>query len=197
MFGVSACHLPDDSLLARFGGPSDYRDCFVREVAGEVTLEQYIERFYCSLAFRPERIVLGLMGRNASNEDARKLARGETDRFGVWEVIGRRSADRKGDRPPAGPEGRGDRSAGSEAEPPKAGQPLRETKTPLEAKSNRLDEILLESKGTGTASWLSTQPAGDKTKLLFGSWVGNLEQSGWRIMQRPHQYYSQALLGWC
>ncbi|TNE57181.1 MAG: hypothetical protein EP341_04230 [Sphingomonadales bacterium] len=150
MLGVSACDVPAGSLLAQFGGPGDYRDCFVREVAGEVTLEQFVERFYCSMAFRPERIVLGLIGRKASNEDARKLARGETDRFGVWEVVERRE-----------------------------------------------NQILLESRGTGTASWLSTQPAGDKTKLLFGSWVGNLEQSGWRIMQRPHQWYSQVLLSGC
>ena len=80
MFDVSACEVPESSLLTQFGGPEDYRDCFCREVAGEVTLEQYIERFYCSMAFRPERIVLGLMGRGASNEDARKLARGERGR---------------------------------------------------------------------------------------------------------------------
>lgn len=169
MFNVSACHLPEDSLLAQFGGHGDYRDCFCREVAGNVSLPEYIERFYCSMAFRPERMVLGLMGRRASSEDARKLARGEINRFGVWEVVERRE-----------------------------------------------NEILLESKGTGTASWLAVEPVafkqrsgsaekdssssaaiGKQTRLLFGSWVGNLEQSGWRIMQRPHQYYSRVLLSRC
>jgi hypothetical protein len=95
MFGVSACELPEDSLIAQFGGPGDYRDCFCREVAGTVTLPEYIERFYCSMAFRPERLVLGLLGRGASNEDARELARGEINRFGVWEMVEGRSATRK------------------------------------------------------------------------------------------------------
>ncbi len=207
MAGITACEVPEGSLLAGFGGPEDYRDCFCREVSGTVSLPEFIERFYCSMAFRPERVVLGLMGRGASDADARTLARGETDRFGVWEVVERRSAhlsglvaehgerpaSRKGGveaegadgrrppaRPPAGPEGRGDRSADA----------LRTTKT-------QTDEILLLSKGTGTASWLSVEPLEGKTRLLFGSWVGNLEQSGWRFMAKPHQIYSRMLLGGC
>lgn len=187
---VTACDVPEGSLLAGFGGPQDYRDCFAREVAGEVTLADYIERFYCSAAFRPERMVLGLIGSNASSSDARAVARGETDRFAVWEVIGRRPGDRKGassssseaigqqERPPAGPQGRGDRSADA----------LRTPKTREDT------EILLLSKDTNTASWLSVQPLPQSTRLLFGSWVGNLEQSWWRFMATPHQWYSRVLL---
>jgi hypothetical protein len=158
MAGVTACDVPEGSLLAAFGGPQDYRDCFAREVAGTVTLEEFIERFYCSMAFRPERMVLGLIGRGASNADAQALARRQADAIAVWKVVERRE-----------------------------------------------DEILLESRGTGTASWLAVEPlpagpaaTGQKiprTRLLFGSWVGNLEQSGWRVMRRPHQWYSRFLLG--
>jgi hypothetical protein len=158
MAGVTACDVPEGSLLAAFGGPQDYRDSFCREVAGTVTLTEFVERFYCSAAFRPERIVLDLIGRGASSADVRAMARGQADAIAVWKVVERRE-----------------------------------------------DEILLESKGTGTASWLAVealQPgfeAADaktpRTRLLFGSWVGNLEQSGWRVMQRPHQWYSRFLLG--
>ncbi|MBO6527514.1 hypothetical protein [Erythrobacter sp.] len=158
MAGVTACDVPEGSLLAAFGGPQDYRDCFCREVAGTVTLTEFIERFYCSTAFRPERIVLGLIGRGASSADVRALAHGQADAIAVWKVVERRE-----------------------------------------------DEILLESRGTGTASWLavgSLHPGAEavsartpRTRLLFGSWVGNLEQSGWRVMQRPHQWYSRFLLG--
>lgn len=112
---VSACEVPEGSLLATYGGPQDYRDCFVREVPGEVSLAQYIERFYSSMVFAPERIVLGFVGRakgwDASADAIRALARGDADRFGAWEVVERRSglvaehgerpASRKGDRPPA------------------------------------------------------------------------------------------------
>ena len=61
MTKVIACDVPEGSLLAAFGGQrdekaQDYRDCFYRDVPGEVTLGEYIERFYCSAAFRPERL---------------------------------------------------------------------------------------------------------------------------------------------
>ncbi len=147
---VRAVAVPEGSLLAGFGGPDDYRDAFCREVPGTVSLEQLIERFYCSAVFRPERLVLGLLGRGASNADARVLARGEADGIAVWQVVGRSDT-----------------------------------------------EVLLESKDTGTASWLAVEPCAAGTKLLFGSWVGNLNDSGWRFMLHPHRWYSRVLLAVC
>lgn len=147
MGSVRQVEVQPDSLLARYGSAQDYRDCFAREVAGNVTLEQFIERFYCSAAFRPERFVLGLFGRGANNADACALARGETDRFAVWKLV---------ERSPTA--------------------------------------ILLHSKDTGTASWLAVEAGADATTLYFGSWVGNLGQSGWRFMQQAHVMYSSVLL---
>jgi hypothetical protein len=140
--------VPSDSLLANFGGQQDYRDCFVRELPSEVTLPQFLERFYRSPAFRPEALILSLLGRNALAESARRLAQGEQDRFGVWRVVQRQE-----------------------------------------------QEILLESKSTGTASWFAVEPTDQGTRLYFGSWVGNLDQSGWRSMQKAHVFYSHLLLG--
>ena len=160
---VRAIAVPEGSLLAGFGGPDDYRDAFAREVAGTVSLEQFIERFYCSMAFRPERWVLGLIGRGASNADASALARGEADGIAVWEVVER-----------------------SEARPSSS-----------DAVGPTRSEILLESKDTGTASWLAVEAGETGTKLLFGSWVGSLNDSGWRFMFHPHQWYSRLLLGGC
>ncbi len=139
--------VPSDSLLAKFGGQQDYRDCFVRELPIVVTLPQFLERFYRSLAFRPEALILSLLGRNAMAESARRLAHGEHDRFGVWQVVEREE-----------------------------------------------QEILLESKSTGTASWFAVEPTERGTRLYFGSWVGNLEQSGWRSLQTAHVFYSRVLL---
>lgn len=161
MRNVRAIAVPRGSLLAAFGGPDDYRDAFVRDVPGEFSLEQFIERFYSSAAFGPERVVLGLLGRSASRSEIRALACGEADRLAVWEVVER---------------------------------------TPT--------EILLESTDTGTASWLAVEPvpasddratgqAGTSTRLLFGSWVGGVEQTGWRFMLQPHRWYSVALLAGC
>ncbi|MEL1252090.1 hypothetical protein [Aurantiacibacter gilvus] len=148
MRGVRAIAVPEDSLLAGFGGSEDYRDAFCREVPGAVSLEQFIERFYCSMVFWPERLVLSLIGRGASSADARALARGEVDRIAVWEVVERTDT-----------------------------------------------AILLESKDTGTASWLAVEATTAGTNLLFGSWVGSLNDSGWKFMLHPHQWYSYVLLG--
>ncbi|QUL37018.1 hypothetical protein [Erythrobacter sp. JK5] len=148
MADISSTTVPEQSLLAQFGGAGDYRDCFVRDVAGTVSLAEFIERFYCSAAFRPERLVLGLMGRGESNADARAVARGEADRFAVWRVVERRET-----------------------------------------------EALLEARETGTASWFAVEPLGNGTRLCFGSWVGNLEQSGWKALLRLHVWYSRFLLG--
>jgi len=90
MAEIIVCDVPTDSLLAGFGSADNYRDCFARNVPDEVGLSEFIERFYCSMAFRPERLLLSLIRRGANNADARALARGEVDRFAAWNVIERR-----------------------------------------------------------------------------------------------------------
>lgn len=151
---VTAIAVPPDSLLAGFGGPESYRDCFMREVPGTVTLPEFIERFYGSAPFLPERIVLKLLGRKASRADAARLARGEAKAFGAWKLVERRDAEQ------------GARS-----------------------------EILLESRETGTASWFAVEPSENGTRLMFGSWVGTIDQSGWRALEALHVLYSRVLLG--
>ena len=167
MSSVTQIDVPPGSLLAGFGSAADYRDCFAREVPGDVDLAQFIERFYCSMVFRPERLTLRLIGRGASNEDAARLAAGKADGIALWQVVERRET-----------------------------------------------EILLQASRTGTASWLavealpsssealgpdktpsSSAAAGQKTRLLFGSWVKGIDQSGWKAMLVPHVWYSRLLLG--
>jgi hypothetical protein len=46
------------------------------------------------------------------------------------------------------------------------------------------------------ARWRAVEPTQRTTRLRFGSWIGNLDQSGWRFIQRPHRWYSRVLLGW-
>ncbi|MEO1221334.1 MAG: hypothetical protein AAFY42_08290 [Pseudomonadota bacterium] len=98
MAKVTEIPVPEGSLLAQFGPPpgltaEPYRDCWSRTEPGEVTLEQFIERFYCSRTFRPERMLLGLIGRGGSSEDARRLARGEVQSFAAWNVVERRERE--------------------------------------------------------------------------------------------------------
>ncbi|AWW73496.1 hypothetical protein CD351_03525 [Erythrobacter sp. KY5] len=160
MSKVTACDVPEGSLLAQFGDASDYRDCFWRDVPGEVTLAQLIERFYSSMAFLPERLILKALRTPAGRADIRALASGETDRFGAWKLVERREARS---------------SSGSVAQ------------------TNA--QVLLESKDTSTASWFCVEPMGGGSRLYFGSWVGGIDQSGWRAVLSAHVWYSRVLLG--
>ena len=159
MSAVTQCDVPEGSLLARYGGESDYRDAFCREVEGAVELPEFIERFYRSGSFLPERMVLHALTRNASSADARAIARGEAEEFGVWRMVER-----------------SDLSSSSAAV------------------GRRNAEALLESKDTGTASWFAVEPCESGTRITFGSWVGNLDQSGWKALQGAHVWYSKRLL---
>lgn len=87
---VQPIDVPAGSLLAAFGKAEDYRDCFARTVEGAVSLDAFIERFYCSMAFQPERLALSLIGRGASNDDARAVASGKAETFAAWDVMERR-----------------------------------------------------------------------------------------------------------
>ncbi|MEO1189250.1 MAG: hypothetical protein AAFW60_09255 [Pseudomonadota bacterium] len=193
MAKVTACDVPEGSLLAEFGGPGDYRDCFMREVPNtngrDVSLADFIERFYGSAAFLPERGLLKLLGTRASRADARALARGEADRFGAWKLVERREHNVEDEVAEHGPEG----SARATARP--QAREGRGNRSADALRKKRLTEILLHSKDTNTASWFAVEPLQGGSRLLFGSWVGGIEQSGWRAMLRAHVWYSKVLLG--
>ena len=91
MSKVSACPVPEGSLLAGFGEPGDYRDCFQKSIPRSVALPELICRFYCSPAFRPERLALSLIGKGASNVDAEALSAGSVESFAAWHVVERRA----------------------------------------------------------------------------------------------------------
>lgn len=67
-----------------------YADCFAADVAESVSLAAYVEAFYTSSAFKCERLVLTLLvAKPSSDADARRLARGEAERFAAWRVEAR------------------------------------------------------------------------------------------------------------
>src|SRR3990170_6794867 len=93
MPAIQARPLPPDSLLARHSRPGDRTDCFTIDVPGTVGLEAFVEAFYTSRGFLPERLVLYLVGRGASAADARALAQGGADRFAAWQVEARATSE--------------------------------------------------------------------------------------------------------
>lgn len=89
MPAVRPCDVPPQSLLHAYQVGPGFADCYVVDVPGYVSPSAFIEAFYTSPLFRIERALLGLLaGRPASDEDARQLAAGRTERFSAWRVEG-------------------------------------------------------------------------------------------------------------
>ncbi len=87
---IEAVALPSDAQLGRYEGLGGYTDCFVATVAGRFTQADYIEAFYTTALFKLERLALALLvARPSTDDEARRLATGETDRFAAWTVEAR------------------------------------------------------------------------------------------------------------
>jgi hypothetical protein len=82
--------LPAHALLARYEGTGAYTDCHALAVDGRVPMAAYVEAFYTSPAFKPERWLLGVvLGRRANDADAAALAAGHVETFSAWRVEAR------------------------------------------------------------------------------------------------------------
>lgn len=82
--------LPEAALLQRYRAAGAHTDCYAAEVAGEIPLEVFIGAFYNSWAFRPERVLLGLLlGMKAGPAEVAALAEGRSERFSAWTVEAR------------------------------------------------------------------------------------------------------------
>lgn len=88
---IMARDLPDDALLQRYAqDPKTYTDCLTRDVAGVVNLETYVAAFYASRLFKVERVLLGwILGRPATDAQAKDMVEGHTNAFSGWTVEGR------------------------------------------------------------------------------------------------------------
>ncbi len=82
---------PDDALITPFvTKEKHYTDAFMVDVAGPVTLPEFIQSFYTTPLFRAERLVLRVLAKAPSTRtDVDALADGASDRFAVWQVNGR------------------------------------------------------------------------------------------------------------
>ena len=92
MTSIRACELPPDALLGKYQGAGAYADCYVSEIAGQVTQAEYVEAFYTTAVFKLERLILRLVvSRPSTDMQARELAAGNASNFAAWSVEGRDS----------------------------------------------------------------------------------------------------------
>jgi hypothetical protein len=81
---ITRRELPPEALLRKYAAKGAYTDCFATEVDVRVTFAAYVEAFYTSAAFRPERLLLALIGKGSNDADARALAHEQSETFAAW-----------------------------------------------------------------------------------------------------------------
>lgn len=87
MSAVESCEVPANSLLRSYKDGDGYADCYVAEIQGSVTQQDFIEAFYTSPLFKIERTILKyLASKPASDAEARLLAAGKAASFSAWKI---------------------------------------------------------------------------------------------------------------
>jgi len=87
---VASCQLPADALLGRYADDGGFTDCYHADLDQPVTLDRYVEAFYCGGLIRIERLLIGMfLSRPSSRLQVRQLARGQIDGFAAWRVEAR------------------------------------------------------------------------------------------------------------
>jgi len=90
MADIHAYELPATALLRPYCEGGGYADCYATEIARPVSHAAFVEAFYTTPLFKLERLILALLlGRPASDAQARELADGRLDSFAAWTVEGR------------------------------------------------------------------------------------------------------------
>lgn len=90
MASIQACDLPDDALLRKYLREGVYTDCYVTELARDVSHAEYVEAFYTTAIFRLERQLLSwFVARPSSDAQAAELASGKLAAFAAWTVEAR------------------------------------------------------------------------------------------------------------
>lgn len=87
MLSVQPSPLPPASLLLRYKTAHGFADCYMIEVPGTITQEQFVEAFYTSPLFKIERTILKYaVSKPSTDDDARALASGKVKQFSAWIV---------------------------------------------------------------------------------------------------------------
>lgn len=87
---IERCEQPGRSLLRRYLGGGAHTDCYVTEIARQVTHAEYVAAFYTTLVFRLERLILAwLVDRPSTDAQAEALACGTLESFAAWTVEAR------------------------------------------------------------------------------------------------------------
>jgi hypothetical protein len=87
MSSIQRCELPQAALLRRYQREGAYADCYVTDVAGQISHAAFVEAFYTTWLFKVEaRLLAWLVAKPSTDAQARQLATGATETFAAWSV---------------------------------------------------------------------------------------------------------------
>jgi len=90
MIVVQTGTLPEQTLTIQYAHRGAYTDCLFIDMSGNISLEAYIEAFYTTPLIKVERAILSLLARKPStDENAKQLSLGHTQKFSAWTVENR------------------------------------------------------------------------------------------------------------
>lgn len=69
--------------------PGAYADCYSTETTARISFADYLLAFYTTPLFKLERLILLLVRKPSTDEEARQLADGKRDAFAAWTVEAR------------------------------------------------------------------------------------------------------------
>jgi len=87
MFSIRPSSIPQGALLETYLRNGGYADCYVTEISGSVSQEQFVAAFYTTALFKLERLILRwAISRPSTDAQAQQLADGTLDQFAAWQV---------------------------------------------------------------------------------------------------------------
>jgi hypothetical protein len=90
MFSIEKRSIPPNTLLDKYATKGAYVDCYSIEIPGQVSFPEFIFAFYTTALFKLERIILTLtVAKPSTDDEARYLADGITEKFAAWHVENR------------------------------------------------------------------------------------------------------------
>lgn len=94
MFAVSKCAIPDGALTRPYAAQHGVSvDCYKAEVCGDVSLEEFVGRFYRGRLFKMERwLIEKVVGATSSEEQLENLLQQKSTKFSAWAQIAREPA---------------------------------------------------------------------------------------------------------
>ena len=86
---VRRCEMPESALLRAYQAHA-YADCYMTEVSGRISLEQFVTAFYTTRLFKVERSILKwAVSKPSTDDEVRQLAAGTIAAFAAWHIENR------------------------------------------------------------------------------------------------------------